>query len=1142
MKFFYHISDIRYFIVALLALISVACAYAFPTDTYASKSVLAEGKWVKVSVQTTGIHFIPASELRKWGFNDPMNVRVHGYGGNLISDVLSINNYRDDLPEVQSENTAEGIYFYALGPVSWAVSRSSRFTRIRNAFSDYGYYFLTESTEPQRELPVSGISSTPAATPTRYIAYDLYEKDLANWGPSGYNFYGDQFVGNTSQTFRFFTPNYSSGASAWLSLGFATDGNSPSSIQIQANDRAIGTSFAIKGRNWADNDAHVWAYGTTVERSFALSSDILDINVNFNPGTVRDGRLDYIVVNYYRGLVLNGNSLQFNALGSTITLEGATADTRVWDVSDPVNISAIDAMFDEGKLGWRPVNSQRHDYVAWKPVKDTFPSPTYVSTVNNQNLHDSTLGVPDMVIVTLPPYASQAERVANLHRYGPDSLAVRVVSQYDVYNEFSSGAPDVGANRRFFKMLYDRGIDSTGVSKFKYALLFGPATFDFRQITSNVKVLGLDYIPEWQTAASIDENYSFATDDVMAMLGDNSGGTTNAQIAASAQSIALGRIPARSLNDAKTYVDKLVAYQESPRDGLWRNIVLSVADNADQGTHLDQTENMISNMLSTAGGRKMIYNKVYLDAYDVVNNVCVDARERTHNQINEGALFWTYVGHGNLNSLTGENVIRNTDIDKFYNRNLPVFYSATCNFLQWDDVTPSGAERLCLSPTGGLVSAISTTRVASIPANGRLSAALGKQIFETDAAGRVIPVAEALRRAKNTLASAGDENHLRYVYFGSPAMRMNAPAKNVVLETIDGEEVTPDNQVTLKARQRATLTGIVCDASGNKLTDFTGQLYFSIYDALESVTTKGLNYDGTLGQVRTYDDQSSLLYQGRDSVINGEFTVVVPMPSDIADNFRPALMSFYACSLSGDEASGACRDFYVFGVDENAATDTIPPTVTAAYMNHESFKNGDVVNEDPMYIAEVTDNVGINLSSAGVGHQMTLTLDGKTIYSDLSLYYTPYSDGRVGGTINYPLPVLTEGNHSLTLRVWDTSGNASYHTVNFFVQQGARPAIFDIFSDANPATSEANFYLQHNRPGSVITVTFEIYDIAGRRIWTATSTDRSEMFLSTPIKWNLCTLAGTRVQRGIYIYRAIVKTNDTSDVVSKAKRIAVAGR
>jgi hypothetical protein len=124
--------------------------------------------------------------------------------------------------------------------------------------------------------------------------------------------------------------------------------------------------------------------------------------------------------------------------------------------------------------------------------------------------------------------------------------------------------------------------------------------------------------------------------------------------------------------------------------------------------------------------------------------------------------------------------------------------------------------------------------------------------------------------------------------------------------------------------------------------------------------------------------------------------------------------------------------------------------------------------------------------------------------------------------------------------VWDTSGNSATHTLSFFVEPGAAPQLFDIFTDVNPATDHANFYLSHNRPDAMATVSLDIYSISGRRVWTSTVTGRSDMFLSTPIQWDLNDMGGRRVGRGIYIYRATLKIGD-HEMQSQAKRIAVTG-
>jgi hypothetical protein len=191
-----------------------------------------------------------------------------------------------------------------------------------------------------------------------------------------------------------------------------------------------------------------------------------------------------------------------------------------------------------------------------------------------------------------------------------------------------------------------------------------------------------------------------------------------------------------------------------------------------------------------------------------------------------------------------------------------------------------------------------------------------------------------------------------------------------------------------------------------------------------------------------------------------------------------------------------------------------------------------------MVIASVSDNVGINVSLAGIGHQMTLTLDDNTTYTDVTHYYTPGTDERPSGTINYPLSDLADGNHTLKLRVWDTSGNSESETIEFYVMQNLAPTIYSVYTDANPASTSANFYITHDRPDCMVTVTVTVYDLLGRAIWAGSQTGMSDMFTSVPVTWDLTDYAGRRVNRGIYLYRAAISTDDET-FETASRRIAV---
>jgi hypothetical protein len=99
-----------------------------------------------------------------------------------------------------------------------------------------------------------------------------------------------------------------------------------------------------------------------------------------------------------------------------------------------------------------------------------------------------------------------------------------------------------------------------------------------------------------------------------------------------------------------------------------------------------------------------------------------------------------------------------------------------------------------------------------------------------------------------------------------------------------------------------------------------------------------------------------------------------------------------------------------------------------------------------------------------------------------------------------------------------------------------------VYTDRNPVSDEANFYISHDRPDGTLTVTIEVFNLLGRCLWSTTETGRSDMFISSPITWDLMDSGGHRVPRGIYLYRATVSDSDSgTKTATAARKLAVTG-
>lgn len=1104
---------------------------AFSPEIYASQSVLSEGNWVKVSVSETGIHFIPKTDLQRMGFSDPMAVTVHGYGATNIPDLLEASTYIDDLPQTASVATQRGIYFYAVGPSRFETSQSTHIIKRPNPFTTLGYYYLTDRPDIKRLSPVA---TTPAAAEQYATSFNEivhHEQDIINPGETGYEMLGEDFASVNTRSFTFDLPGLVPDTKLWLECSFYALSSSEGRLVISVNDNALAYSPTDRIAGTTNHYDHAVATTTRKEFSFDDSKARVSISYN-NTSTASLARLNYLTINYVRSLTPIKGIVEFTLNNTGGRVAGASqAGMRVWDVTDITAIKEIPTTTDGSDLLFSPVASGMRRYTAWQEDA-TLPSARMIGKVSNQDLHSAP--VPDMVIFTHPSWRSQAERIAAMHREDPVApLSVLIVEPDELYNEFSSGSPDANALRKLLKMLYDRSSTAGDGHRLQYALIMGRGSYDNRRLSSSVAALNYPLLPCWQTLDCSSDNTSYTTDDIYAALLDGAGRDLKRDY----QCIGVGRMPVVSLSDATNVVDKLYSYIKTPINSSWKNRVLMVADDENEGVFIEHCESMIDNARKSRGGDRISWNKVYIDAYTRQNGTYPGARNDMFRLLTEGVVWWNFAGHANPTSWTADGLMTYTDINSLYLKHFPFVMAATCDFLRWDSREASAAEILYRTPRSGIIGAVSATRPAQITANGEYMAKMGPHMFATDDDGYPLTIGEMFRRSKNASATNGtwsNANKLRYVLMGDPAMRLCTPSNSVILDAINGSHPDLDAQTTIMAGQEVTLEGHVAGPDGSILSDFTGRLDLTLYDAEYSTTSNGYGE----GEKVTFEQQGKRLQAVIDSVHCGYFKTKLIVPGEISQNFRQAMLNMYAVSDDGSDAVGINRDFYTYGNDENAATDNTPPSIDAMYLNHSSFNSGDYVNSTPVLIAQVSDDRSINLSSAGIGHQMLLSIDGRSL-TDTPLYYTPNSDGTVGGTIVYNLEQLDPGLHTLRLRVWDTSGNSTSRTIEFTVADGIAPTIYDIYTDANPARVEANFYLTHDRPGSLITVYIEVLNMLGQPVWQTSMRGMSETLHSFPVNWNLTDNVGRRVQRGIYFYRATITDNDGTESATRTRRIAV---
>lgn len=1128
------ITRLRLWLCMSLVLLAAAPLQALNASRYASRSQLADGLWVKVAVYETGIHQITYQEMKKWGFSNPSAVTVFGYGGAILPETFSDDDI-DDLNQIPVVDTGSKILFYAQGPVSWSYSeKSQEYDHTQNTYSTAGYYFLTDSKSVTAALPEREGGATAGMTDiTSFDEHAVYEKDSYSPGATGRTFLGEDFRYTTSRNFTFELPGVDNSSPVKLRTAFAAKvvgGTGKLVFTYQGETLPESSSDNISA---GSESSYEFFKATSTLKEINLDSEELTFSLLFlqNGGSLSLARLDYFRFNYKRKLQLYNGSIQFRLKqvpqNSCYNLPGYTSTTHIWDITDPQNPVAINPTVSGSNARFVPTKAHE-EYIAFDE-QATATSVTFVETVANQDLHG--MATPDMIILTPKEYLDYAQSIAQLHNE-LDGMEVAVIEHTKVFNEFSSGTPDATAYRRLMKMFFDREGGVNG--KQLYLLLFGKGLYDNRKIGETGKYITYPTLLTYQHGSGNDERASYTTDDYFGFLDDTSG----SRIAADKLRVSVGRLPVKSEQEAKDVVAKLQNYVANTDKGPWKNQVCVVADDENYAIHMQQAED-VCNIFENSDAHCFI-NKIYTDAYTAeitsTGRTYPTAKKKLFQVLDDGVLVVDYIGHGSTVAWTHEDLLNITDIQSMYLKRLPLFITATCDFGRYDHEDTSGGEILCLNPSGGGIALITTTRVVYISDNHYLNTGVAQQIFTKDENLEYPRLGDILREAKCNIQQT-DSNKLNYTLLGDPALKLLYPDYQIKVTEINGYDITQSTP-TIQARDSVIIKGEVYMPNGEKATGYNGIICPTVYDSEVSVVTHGY---GDEGKAFEFSERSNRLYVGKDSIVGGQFEVTFRVPREINFADDKGLINLYCYNDEGQEGSGNESNFIVGGFNDSSNDDFDGPEIYYAFLNSEDFQNGDVVNESPMLIAEVYDPSGINISDAGIGHQMTITLDNKTIYTDVSSYFDPAIGDFGRGYINYPLSDLSEGDHTLRLKVWDTENNSSEIELFFTVKPGLKPVIYDLFADQNPASTSTNFYLRHNRPDAIINITISVYNLMGVEVWRYTGKGLSDMYRSYPVNWDLTDSSGRRVPGGIYLYKAIIST-DNEHEATRSKKLCVTGQ
>ena len=1050
-------------------------AYASAADIYAEHSLLASGKWAKIRVSSSGVYQLTDATVRQAGFSNINKVKIYGYGGNLQNEALYANDLArtDDLKEVPQCIVGGKHLFYAKGPVSWTSNSST--VRRRNPYSDYGYYFITQSDEEPATVDSATFVSSFYPSPDDY--HSLYEVDGYSWYNGGRNLFDPTpiSVGGSQQVVITNTTGSQKGR---LTVNVSAGGNNQ--IRILLNGKELGT-------------------------------------------------LNVPILQYCKA----------GQVGGTYSLDNLRIDAK--DTVTIVNVSGETARLDYVSMAWEKA-------IPLPNLSGSHPAATYVKNIANQDLHAD--GQADLVII-IPASRTllkQAQRLKEFHE-SHDGMRVNIVAADQLYNEFSSGTPDANAYRRYLRMLQDRA--ATEADMPKYLLLFGDCVWDNRMLTADCKRFDPDdFLLVYESENSFSETVCYAGDSWMGILAEGAGSDARREL----QDVGVGRFPVTTVAEAKIMVDKTINYSKNQNGGAWQNTIMFMGDDGNDNIHMKDVDSVANSV-----GRdypNFLIKKVMWDAYtresSATGNTYPEVSKIIRQQQANGALVMDYGGHGSATLISHESVLGLSDFSESRTSNLPLWVTAACDIMPFDGVTETIGESAVLNEKGGAVAFYGTARTVFTSANKYINHAFMKRVLSLQD-GKPIALGEAHRLAQNDVMLGtnryptptredpnktspeqdNSENHLQYSLLGDPALSLNLPTAQVVVDEIDGVAVGSGTMPTVKAGSVIKMKGHVAGVEG-----FNGVVTATVRDTREEITCKLNNTsDDGAEEAFKYLDRTKTLYHGSDSIRNSSFELTFAVPKDINYADGQGMINLYALNTDKTiRANGSCDQFIVGGSAE-AKNDSVGPSIYC-YLNSPSFVDGGNVNSTPYFVAEIKDKDGINAAGSGIGHDLQLVIDGDmaktyTLNNNFSYDFGTYTSGSTF----YSIPELEEGPHRLQFRAWDIQNNSSTAVLHFNVVKGLRPQLFNIGVTNNPARTSTTFIISHDRMESNMDVVIELFDAAGRQIWRHAESGVSATGNYT-VDWDLSVDGGRPLQTGVYLYRVKV-SSEGSSYVSKTKKLIV---
>ncbi|MBC8415117.1 MAG: hypothetical protein ISS80_03895 [Candidatus Cloacimonetes bacterium] len=693
-------------------------------------------------------------------------------------------------------------------------------------------------------------------------------------------------------------------------------------------------------------------------------------------------------------------------------------------------------------------------------------------------------------------FEAHAQELANLH----SDLVCELKSQADIFAEY--GQIDYAAVKSYLDTL-----NAQNPETLEYVILMGSGIRDWDPQNEKCKIVTYPITSHPDSAVSDDMFVDFNNNVYPDLI--------------------IGRIPAKNDDDMDLYIERITDYILNPNHGFWRNKILLVADDEHKKGSLEGTSSSAMNHTAWAEDVGEVLNKgLFIDkVYGIEYNFDEyqnkpDARDAMLNKINDGRLIWYFIGHGNEDVLGDEDYFRGSvHLRLLQNAEyLPLFIAASCSVGKYDEPSYDCiSEKLLFYDDGGSIASLAATESCDPISNTTLiKHFLVSSINERENIGL------SLFDAKHN-SGANSGNSRLYNILGDSILLVTQPE---ILGYIHG---VPDS---LRARELAQVNGNFGESSFiNEIGEC--RVYESEYDIFytNSMVISTPSGPDTLVYSVDYTRNGNSFFNGEIDITNGNYDAQFIVPDDVHAGDKGRLISY----VSEDSQNKDYLNYFYPLLLSSIPIDTLntdPPQVTL-WLDSRKFMDGDYVSTDPLLIAEIEDENGINILGSS-GHKILLILDNSFELIDVTSGFVYNVGSCTKGELSWQLFDLEEGSHTLQLIVFDNFNNPTVAETTFKAKSSGKVAIEQMLPYPNPMKKDGHFTFVITEDSDIA---ISIYTITGRKIRTLKKPSCEAGY--NQIYWDGRDGDGDEIANNTYFYKIKAKQLSNSKVTEKIGKVII---